>query len=98
MRNNKTAVNSIPNLATGQTLDLQLIAIHFVGHAADLTIVGLSIPWDIVQTVMDGLLNAHRKEGPDLSGVYSQKQNIANHFSSITVGDVLKILAGTLVF
>ncbi|KAH7131461.1 hypothetical protein B0J13DRAFT_642157, partial [Dactylonectria estremocensis] len=85
---------SATNPAAGQTSGSQMLSSHFKNHGADLTIVGSPPSDDLVQQVVNDLLNALEQEGQVLSAVYSQLKTLASNFSSMTVGQALKQLAG----
>lgn len=96
----KPALSSASNPAKGQTSGSQLLAHHFRNNAGNLTVQGdkhtLDGIGDVVQDVIDNLLGALSKEGKVLSGTYTQLQNLAKDFHSMSVADVLKRLISIL--
>lgn len=96
----KPASSSASNPAKGQTSGSQLLAHHFRNNAGNLTVQGdkhtLDGVGDVVQDVIDDLLGALSKEGKVLSGTYTQLQNLAKGFHSMSVADVLKQLIAIL--
>ena len=91
------AASSTSNPAKGQTSGSQLLASHFRNHASDLSIVGNEPTLDVVQNLANDLLTALSNEGAVLSTVYTQLQNLATRFHSMTVGEALKQIAIILV-
>ncbi|KAH7127604.1 hypothetical protein EDB81DRAFT_846434 [Dactylonectria macrodidyma] len=84
------------NPTAGQTSGSQMLLSHYKNNGADLTIMGTPPSGDVVQQDVDDLLNTLEQEGQVLSAVYSQLQTLATNFFSMTIGQALKQLAGTI--
>ncbi|KAL6411777.1 hypothetical protein AUP68_04154 [Ilyonectria robusta] len=92
----KPASLSASNPAKGQTSSSQLLSNHFRDHAGQLTVLGGDASVDVVQNLGDDLLQAIEEEGAVLAAVYDQLKQLAVDFHSMSVGDVLKRVAGIL--
>lgn len=90
----KPAPGSASNPAEGQTSGSQLLSGHFRDNVKDLTVVGQEPTFNVVQNLIDDLLSAIAQEGEVLSAVYNQLRQLATDFSSLSVGELIKRVAG----
>ncbi|KAF7561512.1 hypothetical protein G7046_g2635 [Stylonectria norvegica] len=90
------ATGSTKNPSEGHTSASLLLAHHYKNNAGDLTIVSGSPTASAAQDLIDELLTALSNEGEVLSAVFVQLQKLAGDFSSLSIEDVLKRLAGIL--
>ncbi|KAL6401761.1 hypothetical protein AUP68_14214 [Ilyonectria robusta] len=93
----KPASGSASNPMEGQTSASQLFSNHFKNQASSVTVVGNEPTMDAADALLQDLITAINTEGDVLVNFKKQLEALAADFPSLTVGDVLKRLAGILV-
>lgn len=93
----KPATGSASNPMKGQTSRSQLLAHHFQNNARDISIAGGAPILNLLDSLIQDLLTALKNEAHVLEGVFDQLKQLAHDFSSLTVEQVLKRLAGILI-
>ncbi|GFN17260.1 hypothetical protein AtubIFM55763_004296 [Aspergillus tubingensis] len=93
----ETAAGSSANPAEGQTSGSQLLSSHFRNHASDLSIVGDAPSASVTEDLVTKLLDALSAEGEVLGDFYSRLKTLATDFSSLSIEEVLRRLAGIFV-
>ncbi|KAI3003089.1 hypothetical protein CBS147346_5554 [Aspergillus niger] len=93
----ETAAGSSANPAEGQTSASQLLSSHFRNHASDLTIISDAPSASVAEDLVTKLLDALSAEGEVLGDFYSRLKSLATDFSSLSIEEVLRRLAGIFV-
>ncbi|OJI83232.1 hypothetical protein ASPTUDRAFT_76731 [Aspergillus tubingensis CBS 134.48] len=93
----ETAAGSSANPVEGQTSGSQLLSSHFRNHASDLSIVGDAPSTSVTEDLVTKLLDALSAEGKVLGDFYDRLKTLASDFSSLSIEEVLRRLAGIFV-
>ncbi|PEN09153.1 hypothetical protein CRI93_00005 [Longimonas halophila] len=90
------AAGSTDSPVKGQTAASQHLAHHFQNNASKITVKSKEPDPSLLQSLIDDLFTALKNEAAVLDEVITHFEALAKDFSSLTIGEVLKRLAGIL--